>query len=66
MYKNPKKKERGICCNFFVVITESYLFFWVVWFLPIKRVFISDHGGSLMQPRTSSSRLDEEPGKRRA
>ena len=38
-------------------------FIWFTRFLYVKFICISDHGGSLMQPKTTSSRLSEEPGK---
>lgn len=59
MYKNPKKKERGISLTRF----SDSLFRFSLVCERVKPIVVSDHGGSLMQPKVSSSRQAEEPGK---
>ena len=69
VYKNPKRKERGGNCHYIAtkplaIITISNQIFWIVLLLLVYLVSVfSDHRGSLMQPKTSSSKLAEEPGK---
>lgn len=68
VYKNPKRKERGNChykaFKLLAIITISNQIFWIALLLLVYLVSVfSDHGGSLMQPKTSSSKLAEEPGK---